>query len=272
VPKYLEEINPKHSAEENIKRLCFTRGGLLVEEFEQIFSNIFLRDSEYYKKCLEILGSGAKEMTQIKRQLAGDQHGRVAEYLWELELAGFIARDYTWNLKTGTDARLSRFRLKDNYLRFYLKYIKKNLRKIERNGYAMKSLASLSEWPVVMALQFENLVLNSRQQLHRYLALTPEEIVNENPFYQRKTARYPGCQIDYLIQSKFGALYVCEVKFSKTAVGSAVIPEVRAKIDALGRPRGMSCRPVLIHVNGVSSDVVDSDYFANIIDMSELLR
>ena len=27
VPKYLEEINTKQSAEENIKRLCFTEGG-----------------------------------------------------------------------------------------------------------------------------------------------------------------------------------------------------------------------------------------------------
>jgi uncharacterized protein len=37
------------------------------------------------------------------------------------------------------------------------------------------------------------------------------------------------------------------------------------------RPKGMSCRPALVHVNGVSQDVVDSDYFAAIIDMSDLL-
>jgi uncharacterized protein len=33
----------------------------------------------------------------------------------------------------------------------------------------------------------------------------------------------------------------------------------------------MSCRPVLIHVNGVSDEVIDSDYFAHIIDMGGLL-
>jgi uncharacterized protein len=64
-----------------------------------------------------------------KLPLTGDQHGRVSEYLRELKLAGFVARDHTWNLKNGTDARLSRFRLKDNYLRFYLKYVRKNLGK-----------------------------------------------------------------------------------------------------------------------------------------------
>jgi hypothetical protein len=79
VPKYLEEIDPKRGAEENIKRLCFTRGGFLVEEFEQVFSDVFLRDSEFYKKILEILCAGAKEMPAIKRLLTGNQHGRVEQ-------------------------------------------------------------------------------------------------------------------------------------------------------------------------------------------------
>jgi hypothetical protein len=70
---------------------------------------------------------------------------------------------------------------------------------------------------------------------------------------------------------KYGTLCICEIKFSKNEVGSFIIPEVQAKIDAISRPKGMSCRPVLIHVNGVSQDVVDSDYFAAIIDMSDLL-
>jgi len=70
---------------------------------------------------------------------------------------------------------------------------------------------------------------------------------------------------------KYGTLYVCEIKFSKNEVDDSIIPEVQAKIDALNRPKGMSCRPALIHVNGVSKDVVDSDNFAAIIDMSDLL-
>jgi hypothetical protein len=121
-------------------------------------------------------------------------------------------------------------------------------------------------------VSFENLVLNNRRQLHCLLRLSSEEIVNENPFYQRKTARQPGCQIDYLIQTKFDTLYVCEIKFSRNEITSAIIPEIRAKIGALSRPRGMSCRPVLIHVNGVSEEVTDSDYFAHIVDMGGLLN
>lgn len=96
--------------------------------------------------------------------------------------------------------------------------------------------------------------------------------MNENPFYQHKTARQPGYQIDYLIQTKFDTLYVCEIKFSRNEITNTIIPEIRAKIGALSRPRGMSCRPVLIHVNDVSEEVADSDYFAHIVDMGGLLN
>jgi uncharacterized protein len=65
-------------------------------------------------------------------------------------------------------------------VRFYPKYIKANLGKIARHSYALKSLTSLPEWNTIMGLQFENLVLNSRTQLHRLIQVKPEEIVNES--------------------------------------------------------------------------------------------
>lgn len=271
IPKYLEEINPKQSAEENIKNMCFVKGAILVEEFEQIFSDIFLRESEFYKKIVKILCDGSKEQNEICRVLNAKRYGRIPEYLWELELAGFIKRDHTWNIKTGNDSELSRYRLCDNYLRFYIKYIEKNLSKINRDSFMLKSLISLSEWYSMMGFQFENLVLNNRKEIYHILNISPDEVICDNPFFQRKTNRYPGCQIDYMIQTKFGTLYICEIKFSKDVIGSSVIQEVKRKIESIKYPKGFSCRPVLIHVNGISSDVLDSDYFSNIVDMNELL-
>lgn len=54
-----------------------------------------------------------------------------------------------------------------------------------------------------MGFQFEDLVLNNKILLHRSLGIFPEEIICENPFFQRKTSRSHGCQIDYMIQTKF---------------------------------------------------------------------
>lgn len=275
IPRYLEEIDPKSSAEENIKQLCFSDGALLVKEFSRIFSDLFMRESKFYEKIVNILSTGSKEQSEIQIDISKEyddqQYGRISEYLWELEEAGFIRRDYTWDLKTGSDSKLSKYRLQDNYLRFYLKYIKKNLGKIKRGAFVLKSLTSLSEWNTIMGLQFENLVLNNRKLIHQLLNIKSDEIVNENPFFQKSTKRIPGCQVDYMIQTKFNSLYICEIKFSKNKIDTSVIKEMETKINNFKFPRGFSYRPVLIHVNGVNTDVTDSDYFSNIIDMGELL-
>ncbi len=271
IPKYLEEIDPKISAEENIRKLCFTKGGFLVDEYQRIFSSLFLRKSPFYEKIIESLALGSKERAELCETLDVDPGGRISEYLSELELAGFIVRDYAWNLNSGVDSKLRKYRLGDNYLRFYLKYIKKNLTKINRDSFQFKSLTSLPEWDTLMGFQFENMVLNNRRLIHQSLGLKPEEIVSENPYYQHKTEQAPGCQIDYMIQTKFGTLYLCEIKFSKHSIGPSVIEEVQKKLDSLIRPKGYSCRPVLIHVNGVSEEVRDRDYFSATIDFSDFL-
>jgi len=271
IPKYLEEIDPKCSAEDNIRRLCFTKGAILVAEFNQIFSDLFLRDSPFYRKIVETLLSGPKERNEICALLGVDPNGRMSDYLLELELAGFITRDYTWSIKSGVDAKLSQYRLRDNYLRFYLKYIHKNLSKIDRHSFQFKSLSSLPEWNTILGLQFENLVLNNRTLIYQALSIRLEDIVSENPFYQHKTQRHAGCQIDYMIQTKFNTLYICEIKFSKNRIDTSIIEEVQKKIEALAYPRCYSCRPVLIHVNGVTEETAESDYFAAVIDFSIFL-
>ena len=271
VPRYLEEINPAIGAEENIASLCFRKGGILVDEFEHIFSNMFQRHTPLYRDIVKSLVHAPKQTIEISEDCKVEITGLLSEYLEELSLCGFIKRDYTWNIKTGQDSRLSHYRLSDNYLRFYLRYIEKYKTKIDRGSYEFTTLASLPEWRTILGLQFENLVLNNRGYIHSSLNINPENIISDNPFFQRKTNTQPGCQIDYMIQTKFNTLYVCEIKFSKNPIGVDVIKEVQQKIDRLKRPKGFSCRPILIHVNGVTDDLIDEGYFAEIIDFSQLL-
>ena len=42
-----------------------------------------------------------------------------------------------------------------------------------------------------------------------------ESIIHANPFLQTQTIKRQKCQIDFLIQTKEGGLYVCEIKFRK---------------------------------------------------------
>jgi len=271
VPLYLEQIKPSLSAEQNIQDLCFTKGGLLVREFDEIFSDLFSRTKARHKEIVLCLAHGSKELVQICHELGKSLGGVFSKYLDELIKAGFVKRDFTWDLKSGKEKKLSRYRLSDNYLRFYLKCIAPNRSKIEKENFStlMTQLPGLEG---IMGLQFENLVVHNRKTLWKMLGISPEEIVMDGPFLQSSTTKQAGCQIDYMIQTRFMNLYVCEIKFSKHPVGTKVIDEMEKKRKSLKTPKNFSIRPVLIHVNGVEERVIDERYFDKIIDFGQLLE
>ena len=271
VPRYLEFIDPTKSAEENIRAMCFTPNAPLLNEFERIFSDIFGSRSEIYKKIIVRLVEGPADQDEILASCGRSKTGDFSDYLKDLCAAGFISRDYTWHLKNGKISKLSRYRLKDNYVRFYLKYIEPNKIKIEKGLFKTISMTTLPAWETMLALQFENLVLNNDLHIIRALGIPLEEIVFVNPYFQRKTKAHAGCQIDFLIQTKHNGLYVCEIKFSKSEVGLSAIDEVKQKIERIHMPKNISCRPILIHVNGVKEAVLEAGYFAKVIDFGALL-
>lgn len=271
VPFYLERIKPNLSAEQNIRELCFTKGGLLVREFDEIFSDLFSRRKGIHKELVTCLAAGPKELAQICKELGKSQGGLYSQYLDELVKAGFVRRDFTWDLKSGKYGRLSRYRLSDNYLRFYLKYIFPIRVKIEQGKVPESMLNTLPSWDVVMGLQFENLVIHNYRSLWEMLNVSAEEIVMDGPFFQNSTTKQPGCHIDYMIQTRFQTLYLCEVKFKKDKVGRAILKEMEEKRKRLKVPRNFSIRPVLIHVNGVEDSVLEEHYFDKVIDFSQLL-
>jgi hypothetical protein len=271
VPLYLEHIRPEISAEENIRDLCFRRSGLLFREFDNIFSDLFSKRSGLYKQIIECLAKEALTLEEICDCIGHQRSSNIGEYLEDLITSGFISRDRTWHLKTGQPAKLSRYRICDCYSRFYLKYIETNKHKIEHNQFAQSSLSTLVQWTTMMGLQFEALVLNNRKMVWQALKMPPEEIVFDNPFFQRRTQRRAGCQIDYMIQTRFNTVYVCEIKFSLKEIQASIIEEVQEKIKRLSLPEHFSYRPVLLHVNGVHESVEEQGFFSAIIDVGDWL-
>lgn len=255
----------------NIKELCFESAGLLFNEFSYVFTDIFLKREPIYKNIILVLADGKYELEDIRKSLGLQKGGKLSEYLDELVVSGFVRRDYAWHIKTGKISKLSQYRISDNYLRFYLNYIAPNKERIEHERFSDGSLMLLPGWEGAMDLQFENLVLNNRQKLLELLGIIPSDIIYDNPFFQHATSRQAGCQIDYLIQTRFSTLYVYEIKFSKHPVTAQIIQEMQDKIQKIKAPRHVSFRPVLIHVNGVTDEVVDSQYFSDIIDFEQLL-
>lgn len=267
VPRYLEELRPDLGAEGNLQRLCFEPEGLLFREFDQIFHDLFLNRGTFYKEIVQLLVDHHLSLSEAAAKLSRSKGGDLGEALDELKEAGFLARDYTWHLGQKNRSKISKYRVCDNYLRFYLKYIQPNKEQIETGK--LKKLPP--GWYSILGLQFENLVINNGATLHRILEIPLEEVVFAGPYLQTPRTRRKGCQIDYLVQTRFNNLYLCEVKFKLGPIGIEVIDEIKKKIDALELPKGFSYRPVLIHVNGVDESVTDTGFFGRIIDFSEFL-
>ncbi len=268
IPRYLEEILPEKTAEQNIFRLCFVKKGILFYEFDNIFTDLFNGRHAKYREIMKCLSNGPSTLEKLTRRLGRIKGGDISEAIQELEETGFLARDYTWRIHDGMPSKLSQIRIRDNYIRFYLRYIEPKKLAISKGTLKTMPIS----WLSIMGLQFENLILNNLNRIIELLKIPSHEIVTAGPYFQTKTTLRKKCQIDLMIQTKYHQLYVCEVKFEQDEIKEDIIQEVEEKIKNLDRPRGFSCRPVLIHVNGVKRSVIETEFFSQIIDFTEFLK
>ncbi len=270
VPWYLEQIQTHQSADENIKRLCFEKNGLLVREFERIFNDLFSSRGEIYKKIITHLSQGMKDRATLQKLLSYTPSGTLSHHLKALEICGFVSRHPNWSLKTGKIGKLTLYRLSDNYLRFYIHYIEPNLTKIEQGAFLEVPLSSLPGWEPMLGFQLENLLLKNRSLLYQALGIHSQDVVIDNPYFQKPTGRKKGCQIDYLIQMRSNTVFVGEVKMRRRELGLEVIEEMKTKIEALALPKGFGVSPVLFHLGPLSDALLSSRYFYRIIDIADL--
>ncbi|SCA63448.1 Uncharacterized protein SCG7086_AR_00190 [Chlamydiales bacterium SCGC AG-110-P3] len=267
IPRYLEELRADWSAEQNLFSMAYRPTGILFNEFDQVFSDLFKNRAPLYREILTHISSGSITMKDLVIALRKSKGGDFSTNLKELEESGFIKREVEWNITGATERRQGYYRISDNYIRFYLKFIRPYHARISEGKMATLPTG----WKSLMGLQFENLVIKNSLSLYHLLGLKPEEVTWSGPYTQRAGSRQQGCQVDYLIQSKHQVLYLCEIKFSEREISSRVINEVAEKAKRLAVSRGFSMRYVLIHVNGVCEQLEQSDFFSHFIDFGALL-
>ena len=270
IPRYLEEIDYSASAEQNIADLCFRREGILFGEFDKIFNDIFSRKSDTYRGVVCTLADGPRSFSEVCAALGVSPNGAISEQLADLETSGFVRRDYVYSARTGKRGKLSRYRLKDNYLRFYLKYIEPARDRIASGVHDGRGAADFSRFESILGLQFENLVLNNLPEVLGLLSINPAQVVSASPYFQNRTQRQQARQVDLLIDTRY-AVYVCEIKFRRR-IARTVVDEISAKADKLRIDRSKSLRRVLIHVGELASAVEESMALDHIVSFDRLLK
>ena len=269
VPKYLELVNPRLDAAGNVKALCFTPGGLLTDEFADIFGDVFDGKGTVKRRILEALGDGSKSGKEIAEALGLDNNGHLTDELEALEIAGFVACDAGLNPATGSKTRLVRYRIADNYTRFYLKEIEPREDLIRKGVFRFSSMEQLPGWHAMLGLQFECLVLNNLPRLLKRLGLDGAALVSAAPFQRKAHSRGEGCQIDLLLQTR-RTVWVVEIK-RKREIGCEVIDQVEEKVSRLGVRRDVSVRTALVYSGNLSPAVAADGYFDAVVNADELM-
>ena len=266
VPRYLEEIAPSLSAVENIRKMAFRAKSILRTDFDEMFTDVVTRQSRLSGCVIRHLAEGAKTVTELAEALGMEKGGKLSSALGQLCEAGLVALDAGRNPETGAKIRERRYRIKDNYARFYLKYIEPAKDAIDDGSYAFASLSALEGWETVMGYSFENLIVNNYAELIPSLHLGNALIESAAPYRRMGDS---GVQIDLLIQTR-RALYIVEIKRQRE-IGREVEREVEQKVDRLGKHEGKSIRTSLVYEGHLAPIVEADDFFDSIVPVQDLM-
>ena len=271
VPKYLEEINPALSAAENLRRMCFHPKSPLREDFDEMFTDVITKQPSFTAKVLRTLVDGPCSLTEIADKLGVVKSGNITDSLVQLTESGLLSVDVGKNPVTGASIREQRYRINDNYARFYLKCIEPVKDTIDSGAFVFSDLNALKGWQPIMGLAFENMVVNHVRDLLVPLHLENALVTSASPYVKkgsRKTGVL-GCQIDLLIQTAESFCLV-EIK-RRTRIGLEIIEEMKKKVDAFPAVKGKAVRTALVYDGDLDPVVPAQGYFDAIVSFDRLL-
>ncbi|MBB2145726.1 AAA family ATPase [Pedobacter sp. LMG 31464] len=208
IPQYLKEIQPGDSAAQTIDRLCFTKDGLLHDEFKNLYHSLFDSAQNHIDivKALAKKGKGMSR-TEIIKACKLTSGGYATKLLEELSESGFISPYIPFG-KTSKDAL---YKLTDEYSLFYLKFIEGS--KATGSGTWLRFSTGIS-WTSWSGSAFESICMKHIPQLKKAIGI--EAVYAEVSVwrYQPKTKTEKGAQIDLLIDRNDSCINICEMKFS----------------------------------------------------------
>lgn len=271
IPWYLEQLDGNLSADENIKQMCFMKDSILAHEFDRIFEDVFSKRGHIYKNIMEILIKTPMDQAALRKALDYSHSGSISQYLNDLILCGFVSKHQGWSLRTLRPSKQAIYKLKDQFIRFHFRFLKSQMLKISQNLFESVPLSQIPGWDSLIGLQVESLIATNAKRIYQDLKIPLEDIMASGFFYQKPTTTRKGCQIDSLIQLRTGVLFAVEIKFSRNILGVEIVEDMKMKLAQLDKPKNVVVNPVLIHLNGVSDGIVDSNFFYRIINLNDWL-
>lgn len=206
VPYYLDAVRKGESVTQFVDRACFTKDGILEDEYNVLFSSLF-DNSEWHYQIVEALYDKKRGLTrsQLIDKTKVSSGGTLTAALSELEESGFIEKVVPYQ-KNKTKVL---YKLIDNFTIFYLKFMRT---RHSRKGQNWGNIINSQSWISWSGLAFERLCFAHIPQIKKALKLEVIEAVVA-PWAQADSTE--GTQIDMLIDRADRVVNVCEIKFAK---------------------------------------------------------
>jgi uncharacterized protein len=236
IPFYLNLIDPRKSATQNINDLCFKPKGKLRNEFQKLYESLF-KKADKHIAVIEALAQKAMglERDVLLKTAKLPNGGNTTIVLRELEESNFIRKYNTF----GKAKNNAIYQLTDFYSLFYLKFMKDNSPFDDDfwiNGIDTPEIRAWSGYA------FEQVCLLHLPQIKKALGINS---------VQTQTSAWVGsdgtnkAQIDLVIDRRDQVINLCEMKFSiKTfTIDKAYSDNLRHKIgvfrDATKTPKAL---------------------------------
>lgn len=214
-PAYLRTIEPENSLELNIHSGILERGSFLYDEVRFILQQE-LREPRNYFAILQAIASGNTRQNEIK-QATGLEN--IFPYLDTLQQLHLIERKVPVTESQPHKSRRGIYRLRDNFLRFWFRFVLPNYSQLERGAKELVYQAAiLPELDRFTSVIFEQVC----QQYFWRLGLR-----GQLPFTPRSIGSWwrPNEEID-LVALGDKEMMLVECKWSKKSVGTDILKDL----------------------------------------------
>lgn len=154
VPLYILEFDPEKNAFENIDEHILTKGEFLHEEIESLLKEE-IREYYLYISIFEAIAKGRRRLVEISDYSKIPQKD-MPKYVTTLMKLELIGKEHPVTEKIGS--KKTRYYIKDNFFRFYFRYVHPNKSDIE-SGHSDKVLKLIEkDFDTFVGAEFENIV------------------------------------------------------------------------------------------------------------------
>lgn len=265
IPLYLLMLRKEQSLILGLNKLAFLSEGFFFREYERIFISHF-GSQKRYELIIKSLSNHPQGLTrlEIAKKIKAPLGGKFSEQIDNLLSAEFIGEFKP--IFSKESSKLSKYYLKDPYLKFYFTFVKPNIEKIKNEQVDLfLKIANSPKYYSYLGYAFENMCLSHTKKIAKILGISGIEY-NTGVLYDKNV------QIDLIFDRADGVLSLCEIKYQQQSINTSIIDEIEKKHGLLQKryPR-RTIQNVLITNSPPTKDLVVKDHFSKIILGVELI-